>query len=127
MSEPGCACLGAHAASAGAPDCLTAWLTARRPPPRFRLPEEKTPSGEDLLVVAAREWVELRAAGYAARQGPAAFRLSLVYTAAADVLPRVQDLCLLAQCDGGKAEVAAAKAQLAEIVAVRRAGGRGSG
>lgn len=52
-------------------------------------------------------------------QGQFDFRFSLVYTSLEEVLPAVEELCILAQQDGGKAERQAAKERLDHIIQVQ--------
>jgi hypothetical protein len=52
-------------------------------------------------------------------QGQFQFRFSLVYTSLEEVLPAIEELCILAQQDGTKEQRAAAKERLGEIIQVQ--------
>lgn len=79
--------------------------------------------------MAAGLRVEMRARGvdapYVHRRGDFRARFSLVYASLDDVLPQLEELCLLAHRGDGKDQRTAAAEQLQEIVDV--SGGRADG
>jgi hypothetical protein len=84
--------------------------------------EEPSPHGEDQFEVAASLRVEMRAHNtdgpYVQRRCDFRARFSLQYASADDVLPLVEELCLLAHKGDGKDQRAEAAAQLQQIIQV---------
>ncbi|KAI3438042.1 hypothetical protein D9Q98_000485 [Chlorella vulgaris] len=101
--------------------------------PIFRIPfksttaieplDEPSPHGEDQLAVCASQRVDMtagpRATPYQQHAGSFRFRFSLVYACLEDVLPVVEELCLLAHAAGAahsKEERVAAAQKLQDII-----------
>ena len=106
------------------PPCLPG---ACKPTAAFSLPrcrlEETSPHGDALFEVAASLRVDMQVGNtegpYRQAKGDHRFRFSLVYASPEEVLPQVEELCLLAhQGADSKEQRAAAAEQMADMIKV---------